>query len=229
MIIKDKRLLGTIAGAMALAAVAGFGLARCTADPTSAAAAEAEAEADDEKAPDNLAITPEAIKMAEIGVEIVGAGGLNSEIIAQATVTASPSGEAAITARAGGAVTRVFKQLGDPVRAGETLAIVQSRDAAQMAAERTAADARSQLAQKISTARNLCSISGYRPGSIMSGRRPRRLQRPPRHSAHALRRARPRSRTTAEASSSRARYRAGSPPKASVSGPLFSPRPSCFA
>src|SRR3546814_6047496 len=42
----------------------------------------------------------------------------------------------------------LFKRLGDPVRAGETIAIVQSRDAAQIAAERVAADARSTLAQK---------------------------------------------------------------------------------
>ena len=37
MITKDKRLLGTVAGAMALAAVTGFGVARCTADPAPAA------------------------------------------------------------------------------------------------------------------------------------------------------------------------------------------------
>src|SRR3546814_5688414 len=55
---------------------------------------------------------------------------------------------AIVTARAGGAVTQVLKRLGDPVRAGETLAIVQSRDAAQIAADRTAADARSVLAQR---------------------------------------------------------------------------------
>src|SRR3546814_15925960 len=90
--------------------------------------------------------TADAIKAAEIGVETIGAGGLGSEIISQATVTAAPSGEAIVTARAGGAVTRLFKRLGDPVGAGETIAIVQSRDAAQIAAARVAASARSQLA-----------------------------------------------------------------------------------
>src|SRR3546814_6682128 len=45
MITKDKRLLGTVAGAMALAAVTGFGVARCTADPAPAPAAEGGAEA----------------------------------------------------------------------------------------------------------------------------------------------------------------------------------------
>lgn len=147
MITQDKRLLGSIAGAILLAAVSGFTIARCTADPAPADTAE-KAEPESEALPDSLAMTDEAIRQAEIGVETIGAGGLGSEIISQATVTASPSGEAIVTARAGGAVTRVFKRLGDPVRAGETLAIVQSRDAAQIAAERTSAEARSRLAQK---------------------------------------------------------------------------------
>lgn len=148
MITKDKRLLASVAGAMALAAVTGFGVARCTADPAAPPASGHAEESESEAAPDSLILSPDAIKAAEIGVETIGAGGLDAEIIAQATIAAAPGGEAVVTARAGGAVIRVFKQLGDPVRAGETLAIVQSRDAAQIAAERTAADARAQLAQK---------------------------------------------------------------------------------
>jgi membrane fusion protein, heavy metal efflux system len=148
MITKDKRLLGTVAGAMILAAVTGFGVARCTADPAPAPAAEGEAEGASETLPSSIAISPEAIKAAQIGVETIGAGGLGSEIISQATVAASPGGEAVVTPRACGAVTRVFKRLGDPVSTGETIAIVQSRDAAQIAAERTSAEARSRLAQK---------------------------------------------------------------------------------
>jgi len=131
MITKDKRLLGTIAGAMALAAATGFGVARCTADPIAASVEDGEGETESETAPDRLAITPDAIEAAEIGVETISAGGLGSEIIAQATVTATPSGEAVVTARAGGAVTRVFKQLGDPVRAGEPLAHVHARTQAE--------------------------------------------------------------------------------------------------
>ena len=125
MITRDKRLLGTVAGAIALAAVTGFGVARCTADTASAPPAETGDEANSEALPDGLVITPEAIKAAQIGVETTGATGLGSEIISQATVTAAPSGEAIVTARAGGAVTRLFKRLGDPVRAGETIAIGQ--------------------------------------------------------------------------------------------------------
>src|SRR3546814_16592236 len=98
----SSALLGTVAGAMALAAVTGFGVARCTADPAPAPAAEGGAEAASEALPNNLVISPEAIKSADIGVETIASGGLGSEIISQATVTAAPSGEAIVTARAGG-------------------------------------------------------------------------------------------------------------------------------
>ena len=120
MITKDKRLLGTVAGAMALAAVTGFGVARCTADPAPAPAAEGGEEAASEALPSSLVISPEKIQAAEISVETINAGGLGSEIISQATVTAAPSGEAIVTARAGGAVTRLFKRedLARPARVG---------------------------------------------------------------------------------------------------------------
>jgi len=148
MITQDKRLLGGVAGAVLLAAVGGFTVARCTADPAAEAQKEKAGEESAETPPSSLAMTAEAIRAADIAVEAVRSGGLGSEILAQATVTASPTGEAIVTARAGGAVSRVFKRLGDPVKAGETLAIVQSRDAAQIAADRTAADARAVLAQR---------------------------------------------------------------------------------
>ena len=148
MITQDKRLLGGVAGAVLLAAVGGFSVARCTADPAPEAPSAGKAEETAEAPTDNLAMTAEAIRKATIRIEAVQAGGLGSEILAQGSVAATPAGEAIVTARAGGAVTRVFKRLGDPVRAGETLAIVQSRDAAQIAADRTAADARSVLAQR---------------------------------------------------------------------------------
>lgn len=148
MITQDKRLLGGVAGAVLLAAVGGFTVARCTADPAAETQKEKAGEESAETPPSSLAMTAEAIRAADIAVEAVRSGGLGSEILAQATVTASPTGEAIVTARAGGAVSRVFKRLGDPVKAGETLAVVQSRDAAQIAADRTAADARAVLAQR---------------------------------------------------------------------------------
>ncbi|QNN65612.1 efflux RND transporter periplasmic adaptor subunit [Sphingomonas rhizophila] len=70
-----------------------------------------------------------------------------SEIIAQATVTAPPEGQALLTARADGAVVRMNKRLGDPVGAGETVALLESRDAAAFVADRNAAAARAQAAR----------------------------------------------------------------------------------
>lgn len=149
MITEDKRLLGGVAGAVLLAAVGGFSVARCTADtPVAAAQESAEKSEKDGAAPDSVAMAPAAIQQAGILTEKVSPGGFGVEIVSQAMVTAAPAGEAIVTARAGGAVTRLFKRLGDPVRAGEALAIVESRDAAQIAADRTAAAARSRLAQR---------------------------------------------------------------------------------
>jgi len=145
MYFDDKRLVAGVAGALVLAAGGGFMAARWTGEPsTSAAPAEEAAEA----APTSLDLSAEAIRNSDIAVEAISVGGFGSEIVAQAIVVPSPTGEAVLTARAGGAVTRVFKRLGDPVRAGEALAIVESRDAGQIAAERASAAARATLAQR---------------------------------------------------------------------------------
>jgi len=97
---------------------------------------------------ETVKLTAMAIREAGIATETISAGGLAGEIVAQATVTASPTGEAIVTARASGAVTRVLKRLGDPVRRGEALAMVESRDAAQITADRGVAAAKLTLAQR---------------------------------------------------------------------------------
>lgn len=143
----NSRLLGGAAAIALVAAAGGFGIARLTNGEPTAPTTEA-AEEHEEESSDTVEITAAAIKDAGIATETVGGGGLAAEIVSQAVVTASPTGEAIVTARAGGAVTRVLKRLGDPVRAGEALAIVESRDAAQISSERTSANARAVLAQK---------------------------------------------------------------------------------
>ena len=150
MIQQDKRLFGGVAAAVLVAALGGFGVARCTGDtaPTAAETSAKPQEAKDAASADTLVMTPAAIKDAGVVTETITAGGLGAEIVSQAIVSPSPTGEAIVTARAGGAVTRILKRLGDPVRAGEALAVVESRDAAQIAADRTAAGAKAVLAQK---------------------------------------------------------------------------------
>lgn len=140
-----SRLVAGVAAAIIVAALGGFGLAKFTTKPSAPAAAES---AEKAAASDNLVMAPAAVTSAGIEVQTVTAGGLSSEILAQATVTPAPNGQAILTAPAAGAVTRILKRLGDPVRAGETIAIVESRDAAQFAADRDAADAKAALAHK---------------------------------------------------------------------------------
>lgn len=147
MILQDKRLLGGVAGVALIAAVGGFSVARCSQSPAPAVATQ-DAAAKPEAPADTVVMSQQEITDAGITTQTVSPGGLGAEIVAQASVTASPTGQAIVTARAGGAVTRVFKRLGDPVRSGEALAIVVSRDAAQIVADRSAASAKAALANK---------------------------------------------------------------------------------
>jgi cobalt-zinc-cadmium efflux system membrane fusion protein len=92
-------------------------------------------------------MTAEKIAASGIAVEPISPGSLASEVIAQATIKATPEGKALLTARADGAVVRINKRLADPVRAGETVALLESREAASFVADRNAAAARAQAAR----------------------------------------------------------------------------------
>ena len=94
-----------------------------------------------------IEIAANAIETAGIGLITISPGSLGAEITAQATVAASPSGEAILTARASGAITDIRKRLGDPVSRGETIAIVLSPEAAALSAALTSAKSRLDLAR----------------------------------------------------------------------------------
>ena len=150
-----KKLLATVGGVALLMGVGGVILGRTLFAPDSAGPpAEAHkegAEGEEEEAghgPEGFVpATPARIQAVGIRTETVSAGALGGEILAQATVTAPPEGRAALTARADGAVVRINKRLGDPVNAGESIALIESRDAAAFVAERSAAAARAQAAR----------------------------------------------------------------------------------
>lgn len=142
---EKNRLYAGAAVALAIAATLGFSVARMT-QPETAAPVSASGES---SAPtDAVVITAEAIEASQIRVAAAAGGELDAAIPASATVEATPDAEAVLTARAAGTVTRIFKRIGDPVRAGETIALVESRDASAIVADRSAADARVQLAQR---------------------------------------------------------------------------------
>ena len=144
---RNKLLAGAAAAALA-AGVGGLLIGRSMTSSEPAPVEQAGPAGKAEAAQKNFVpMTPERLAASGIAVEEIAASSLGSEIIAQATVKATPEGKALLTARADGAVVRITKRLADPVRAGETVALLESREAATFVAERNAAAARAQAAR----------------------------------------------------------------------------------
>ncbi|MEY2927927.1 MAG: hypothetical protein RL367_2404 [Pseudomonadota bacterium] len=139
-----KKLYAGAALGLVLAALAGFGIARMTGPSAPAPETASEVQAD----PDSVTITADGIKTSDIGVAPASAGNVAEIILASATIEATPDAQAVLTARAPGTVTRIFKRIGDRVGAGETVALVESRDASAIVADRGAASARITLASR---------------------------------------------------------------------------------
>ena len=146
---QDRRKVIAIgAAALLVVGTAGVFIGRSMSDGPAAPVAENKAEAAEGQAREGFVeMTPARMEAAGVRVETLSAGSLSSEIIAQATVAAPPEGQAKLTARADGAVVRILKRLGDPVAAGETIALLESRDAAGFVAARNAAAARAGAAR----------------------------------------------------------------------------------
>ncbi|OJW66416.1 MAG: efflux transporter periplasmic adaptor subunit [Sphingomonadales bacterium 63-6] len=141
---EHNRLYAGAAAALLAAVGIGFAAARLT-QPEPAAEETGEA---DTAPTDTVTISEDGIRTSEIVVAPARGGALDAAILASATVEATPDAEAVLTARAEGTITRIFKRIGDPVRAGEALALVESRDASSIAADRDAASARVTYAQR---------------------------------------------------------------------------------
>lgn len=137
-----------IAGIAAAAAVAGFGISHWVMPPQTPPQAETAA-TKSSVGPAEVHIPAAYLASANIAVEAVAAGGVDADIIAPATVASLPGGEATVVARASGTVTRVIRRLGDLVRAGETVALVDSLEAASMSADRSVAATKADLARKV--------------------------------------------------------------------------------
>lgn len=145
---EDTNRTKLIAGAAIAALVLGGGgvmLGRTVFAPTAATASPEEGEHGEEEphGPEGfIAMDNARAQAAGIVTEAVSQGGLASEIIAQGFVATTSEGEAILTARADGAIVRITQHLGDNVRQGETIALLESREAATLTADRSAAAAR---------------------------------------------------------------------------------------
>jgi len=132
-----------IAVALIIAAGLGYALARFTNHPPQIETTKTSAA----KTSDVLEIPESSLTTMGISLEAVTPGNLGAEIQASAKVSAAANGQAIVTSRAAGTVVRLNKRLGDPVKAGEVLALVESREAAAMAADRTVAVSKVELAR----------------------------------------------------------------------------------
>ncbi len=137
------------AAALLVALGAGFFLSRLIepAPPPPVAAAPAPAEAAPAALPGALKLDPSYLNAVGIKTEAVTAGNLSADIIATATVDAEIRGEGVLTAHVSGTVVELTKRVGDPVRRGEVLATVESREAAEIASQRDIAQSKVTLAR----------------------------------------------------------------------------------
>lgn len=101
----------------------------------------AHSEGEKESKPESLLLTAKQIRANNIFVGSPEAAG-NTEILVPGTVTASPTGIARLDASANGVVRRIFRHLGDPVRRGETIATIESGEAAGLTSDIASARAR---------------------------------------------------------------------------------------
>lgn len=153
--IVDRKLVLTAAIAALVAGGMGLIVGRGTSSEskTTQVAEDIAGGSDDAKtgeqaaAADELRLDDVQTKAAGIVVAAAGADVLGSEIVAPGTVTSSPQGAAVLTARVAGSVSAIDKRLGDPVSRGDRLAVIESREAAGLAADRESAGARLRLAQ----------------------------------------------------------------------------------
>ena len=101
------------------------------------------------KPADKDAVTLSAQQIADAGIEVgrPTIGGIAGAIELPALIQGDPQGVQVVSATIGGRLVALNRNLGQSVAHGETLAIIESREAASLNAEVEAARARSALAQ----------------------------------------------------------------------------------
>jgi cobalt-zinc-cadmium efflux system membrane fusion protein len=92
--------------------------------------------------PNTVTINPTALAAIGIATERVSRGNLGSAVIGPGTVDPEIGGEAVLMAHVAGTVSSITGRVGDKINAGDTLAVVASRDAAGIAASRDTAEAK---------------------------------------------------------------------------------------
>ncbi len=101
---------------------------------------------EEEEAEGIVHLTAQQIKAAEIRLVRPTAGGVGV-LSLPATVESDPQATQVVSAAIGGRIVTLHRNLGEDVRRGEVVAVIESRDAAGLRAEVEAAQARANLAR----------------------------------------------------------------------------------
>lgn len=138
-------IMRAIAPVAIVLAVAGCGRSP---EQTTNTSAKAETEKDT-AAGDPAVATLSVQQIADAGIEVTRptVGGVAGAIELPATIEGDPQGVQVVSAPIGGRLVSLTRNLGQPIGRGETLAIIESREAAALNAEVEAAVARSALAR----------------------------------------------------------------------------------
>lgn len=94
---------------------------------------------------DRIELSDEQVALAGIGLEQASVGG-GATLERPALIEGDPQGTQVVSAAIGGRVVALTRNLGQPVERGATLAVIESREAAQLKGEVDAARARLALA-----------------------------------------------------------------------------------
>jgi len=92
-------------------------------------------------------LTTEQIATADIKVAVLGSGTLAREVNVPGKIVAAADRMAQIVPKVGGTVTEAKKNLGDTVKKGEVLALIESREMAEAVADYLAAKRNEELAR----------------------------------------------------------------------------------
>lgn len=123
-------------------------LASCGAADEAPSNSAATKEMPEKRSPNGMVtLTPEQIEAASIQLGRPMVGGSAGALELPATIEGDPQSVQIVSAAIGGRVVALSRNLGQPVRRGETLAVIESREAAQLKGDIEAASARVALAQ----------------------------------------------------------------------------------
>jgi len=145
-----NRFAGSIAAAALALALSACG--QSAVDEKAAAAPdkpEASSNEGDEGSAQKDLVVLTAQQISDAGIEVARptVGGVSGAVTAPALIQGDPQGVQVVAASIGGRVVSLTRNLGQSVRQGDTLAVIQSREAASLKAEVEAAQARAALAR----------------------------------------------------------------------------------